>query len=636
MMGIVALLVLMGVVGLQAGKGPIGGMEMPRAEGFAPVFQTAPFGSADTYTIMYCHYNTNTNCLKSGGSITPTKSNFSISNPGAFNTKSANVTGGGTMGLYPSNNFTMQVGTVEAWVNPTSSVTRRQYLFSADGGKSLNGDKINDLILGETGFNPVPNTSKIFFGAGNGVNVSTPLTFPSFVVRGIVTGDVDGDQEIDMLVNNNGASEVWIFDGPFAAGQALATPDAAHRIAVPSPQGSAMADFDQDGDLDLIIASYAGGAPLYGFENDGTGNFTPMTFSFFGWNAPFEGIDIADFDRDGVLDVVGGSFTTSPVQPSLMLKGTIDGLGNYTLSIADPSLYQVLDTGILGTKATDFDNDGWPDIALANLVTDQVIVWFNDKTGHFPNNTTYRKPFPVTDPFTLTAKDIDNDGYLDIGVAQYKPSGVADNTTSRFLRGPAFTNIKTFNVNNAVSLTIGDMDGDGLNDVAYHSSTGTSCPVYYLNQHGNLKRSATITCQATYGSVNGPGSAVVASVGGSSPYGSSTVQYNDMEIYYDNSDGMVHFVVWDTHGKKYDVSSPFTRNGTFQKWQAEWDFSVGRMRLIIGNPAAGGTDNLVTFPQPIVFENPPSVYSVGTGINNQHSMSGRIDELRISKIERGV
>ncbi|MEK6902372.1 MAG: VCBS repeat-containing protein, partial [archaeon] len=440
----------------------------------------------------------------------------------------------GTMGIYPTNNFTMQVGTVEAWVNPSSSATRKQYLFSADGGKSLNGDKYNDYVFGETGFDPVPNTSKIFFGTGSGLNTASPLTFPSFVVRGIVTGDVDGDQQADMLVNNNGANEVWIFDGPFSAGQTLIEPDAAHRLSVPSPQGSALADFDGDGDLDVMIASYAGTAPLYGFENDGTGNFTPMIFNFFGWTAPYEGIDVADFDHDGILDVVGGSFTTSPTQPSLMFKGLMDGSGNYTLSIADPAFYQVLDTGILGVKAADLDNDGWADIALANLVTDQVIVWYNDKTGHFPNNATYRKPFSVPDPFTLSIADIDNDGYVDVGVAQYKPNGVSDNTTSRFLRGPAFNLTKTYPVNNAVSLSVGDMDGDGLNDVGYHSSTGTNCPVHFLNVHGNIKSTLNITCQATYNSVNGPGSAVFASNEGTSPYGPNANQYNDMEIYFDN------------------------------------------------------------------------------------------------------
>lgn len=633
--GVLLLGILLGFVALQSGGIP--GIEIPNGGSFAPAFQTAPFGSADSSTVMYCHFNTNTNCLKFGGNISPKKANFSISNPGVFGTKSANIAASGAMGIYPSNNFTMQVGTIEAWVNPSSSATRKQYLFAADGGKSLNGDAHNDYIFGETGFNPVPNTSKIFFGTGTGINTASPATFPSFVVRGLATGDLDGDGSFEMVVANNGAHEVWIFDGPFTSGASIPEPDAAHKISVPTPQGLALADFDNDGDLDLMVASYDPNTlPLYGFENDGAGNFSPMTFSFFGWTAPYEGIDVADFDKDGILDVVGGSFTTNPVQPSLMFKGIIDGAGNYTLSVADAAFYQILDTGVLGVKAGDLDNDGWIDIALANLVTDQVIVWYNDKTGKFPNNTTYRKAFSVPDPFTLSIVDIDNDGYVDIGVANYKPNGTTDNTTSRFLRGPGFTATKTYAVNNAVALSVGDLDGDGLNDLGYHSSTGTNCPVYFLNQHGNLKSTLNITCQATYGSTNGPGSAVFIANEGTSPYGGNATQYNDMELYFDPADGMIHFIVWDTQGNKYEVSSPYTRNGTMQKVQAEWDFSAGRMRLIIGNPAAGGIDNTVTFPQPIVFEHAPAAYHIGTGFDNRYSLSGRMDELRISNIERGV
>ncbi len=633
--GIILVGLLLGFVALQGGDIP--GIEIPNGGSFAPAFQNAPFGSADSSTVMYCHFNTNTNCLKFGGSISPKKSTYTVSNPGVFGTKSANIPASGAVGIYPSNNFTMQVGTIEAWVNPNSSTTRNQFLFSADGGKSLDGDKYNDYVFGETGFDPVPNVSKIFFGTGTGIDTNNPLTFPSFVVRGLVTGDVDGDLDMDMVVSNTSANEIWIFKGPFAPGQALPDPAPSERIAVPSPQGNSIADLDGDGDLDLLVSSYhAATAPVYGFENDGAGNFTPLTFNFGPLVEPAEGMDVADFDQDGLLDVVFGSFSPSPYQPSLLFYGQLDGMGNYTLDLADPANYQVLDSNILGITTGDVDNDGWIDVIQADVPNDRVIIRKNDRTGHFPNVAPYRIVISTPDPFTVTTADIDNDGHLDIGVANYRPNGTTNNTTSKFYRGPSFTTTKSYNVNNAVSLSVGDLDGDGLNDLGYHSSTGTNCPLYYLNVAGNLKSTVNITCQSSWGSSNGPGSAVHAASSGSSPYGRNATRYNDMDLYFNPGDGAMHFEVWDTHGVLYEVTASFTRNGTMQKVQAEWDFSAGRMRLIIGNPSAGGSDTLVTSPQAIPYEHAPMVIQIGTNHRNQYSLNGRMDELRISNIERGV
>ena len=65
-----------------------------------------------------------------------------------------------------------------------------------------------------------------------------------------------------------------------------------------------MADIDNDGDIDVVGASYYDSS-LRWFENDGTGEFTPHLIS----SAVNEGqgVTVADVDNDGDTDVITAS-----------------------------------------------------------------------------------------------------------------------------------------------------------------------------------------------------------------------------------------------------------------------------------------------------------------------------------------
>jgi hypothetical protein len=172
-------------------------------------------------------------------------------------------------------------------------------------------------------------------------------------------------------------------------------------------QGVCIGDYDNDGHEDLFIA-YFGKNVLY--HNNGNGTFSDVSekSGVAGnpkrWNT---GCAFVDYDRDGKLDLFVANYidmdlATAPVPESgpCLYKGVMVACGPPGLNGGKNLLYHnngdgtftdvSEKTGILNTSGTyglgvltgDFDNDGWPDIFVAN---DSVAsaLYQNQKNGKF-------------------------------------------------------------------------------------------------------------------------------------------------------------------------------------------------------------------------------------------------------------
>lgn len=168
--------------------------------------------------------------------------------------------------------------------------------------------------------------------------------------------------------------------------------------------GTAVADYDNDGDLDLFVTAY-GPDTLY--RNNGDSTFTDATSAAglkktgAGWiwssSAAF-----VDYDRDGDLDLFVANYLDFTPATNKLCYDSVgardyctprayrpvpDRLfrneGNGTFAdVSDAAGITKADGAGLGVSTGDYDGDGWLDLYVANDATPNQL-WINQKNGTF-------------------------------------------------------------------------------------------------------------------------------------------------------------------------------------------------------------------------------------------------------------
>jgi hypothetical protein len=153
--------------------------------------------------------------------------------------------------------------------------------------------------------------------------------------------------------------------------------------------GVVIGDYDDDGDADIFVANDT--TPNFLYRNSGNGKFTDVgVASGFAFNGHGKaeagmGIDLADYDNDGLLDifVTNFDFETNTLYRNfgnglLMDVTAISGLA------ADPGPYMGW-----GTQLFDFDNDGDKDVFIVNGHLQDNIHLFADGTTYAQHKQLY-------------------------------------------------------------------------------------------------------------------------------------------------------------------------------------------------------------------------------------------------------
>jgi hypothetical protein len=188
-------------------------------------------------------------------------------------------------------------------------------------------------------------------------------------------------------------------------------------------------DFDDDGWPDIFVACDS--TPSLFFHNNRNGTFTEtavtagLAFNDEGHEQAGMGADAADYDGDGWLDIIKTNFSDDT--PTLYHNNRDGTFSDDTL---DAGLGKSMQFLSWGTLFLDVDNDGWPDVFMANghvypevdskglnvTFRERKSLYLNEHNGKF-KDISLESGLGITTPFNshgVAAADFDNDGAVEI------------------------------------------------------------------------------------------------------------------------------------------------------------------------------------------------------------------------------
>lgn len=316
----------------------------------------------------------------------------------------------------------------------------------------LNGDGNLDLVLVKGRHWPL--ISRVLLGDGKGHFPTTfnlgKIAYRSYSGRLV---DIDVDRDPDIVLSNDApdAKVIYLNDGKghFRRGSTFGRPQWETRNV-------SVVDLNGDGRPDIIVANRAENpknAMNYICLNRGRGRFTVHCIPF----APYPATTItpADFNRDGRIDLAvphrdGGQSYIYLASPN----------ATYRKSRRIP--FGPSDAHIRMAEAADFNKDGLLDIVVIDDEAKTVTIYFAKPDGSFESGISIGGRDAV--PYALTVADLNGDANIDVvvGYVEAKPMVYFNDGSGRKFTPLSFGN----NKGTAYGFAIADLDKDGLPDIA--------------------------------------------------------------------------------------------------------------------------------------------------------------------------
>jgi len=431
----------------------------------------------------------------------------------------------------------------------------------------LNGDGRADVV--ETS---LAGNVAIFLGNGDGtfqtaINVSVPA--PSAVA----IGDLNGDKKPDLVVSSYYDGTVWVvlnktsfqvsgvYSTDWSARSILLTDfnrdkkldfvagnssgqfmtlalgngdgtfrDSAHYNESVYPgytTGFAVADFNKDGNLDLVQAGGGTGVGLSVMLGTSHGVFKTPTYINIGGSSysPVQFVLAGDVSSDGKADIVCSTAEGygNPYGVAVML-----GKGNGTFNT--PVVYTTSTSSYPATAVlVDLNRDFKPDIVMSNF-DGSVSILLNTGKGVY-GSATVIPTVTGTNPAALVSGDFNGDRKVDIALTDYQRTKVVllfGNGNGTFaapveITPPIRPNVPIpgdFNKDGKLDLAITSTDFGGSMVISSGNGNGTftAGPIYYFYPQDGIHQGQFLPNTATVVDLNGDGNPDIAIAPGPTAY----------------------------------------------------------------------------------------------------------------------
>jgi enediyne biosynthesis protein E4 len=198
------------------------------------------------------------------------------------------------------------------------------------------------------------------------------------------------------------------------------------------------------------------------YLNNGDGSFTDVSresgvTEFAGTGM---GMVCGDFDKDGDTDI----FVANDEMGNILLEN--DGTGKFSENgVASGTAYEAsgMPQGSMGVDCADYDNDGWLDLFVTSYENEPATLYRNLGDGFFLDITRSSGAGRGTLPFVTWGNgfvDLDNDGDRDIFIACGHTNDYASlrNVNSAYMA----SNMVQMNLGNGKFVDVSDRAGDGM------------------------------------------------------------------------------------------------------------------------------------------------------------------------------
>jgi hypothetical protein len=322
-------------------------------------------------------------------------------------------------------------------------------------------DLDNDGAVDLASINEGSGDLRVFLNQGGGTGLfSTTFLTPQTLdteASPSVTADFDADGETDLVVSPADADAVFVLlgngDGTFGTPQVVSAGLSNHGLAV--------VDVEGDGDDDILVAN-RDSSDIALMLNNGSGVFGAASF-FEGGVGGEHGLAAGDMDEDGIADLVVAGRPGRDI--SVLLGNGSGGFGTPSPAISTGG-------GTWVVVLADIDADGHLDAATANGTSDSASVLLGDGLGALGAATL----FPVSGQIaSVDLGDIDGDLDVDMITSNtdfwnlYTNDGNGTLSLAQQIAAPA----------EAACAAILDFDGDGDVDIAFTDEGSDDIFIYH-------------------------------------------------------------------------------------------------------------------------------------------------------------